>query len=209
MDIEIEELKRKMKKNKKYKVKKNQNKKIKKIYYSFVSRILITIIVTLLIFISIRSSKNFKEQFYKEVYEKNISFATINNWYQKKFGEPLPLFDKIHSKTEPVFSEKLNYQKKEEYKEGVKITVEENYLVPALESGMVVYVGEKEGYGNTVVIQQVNGIDVWYGNMKNISVKLYDYVEKGKLVGEVKDNFMYFVYKKDGKVLDYEKYLTN
>ena len=37
--------------------------------------------------------------------------------------------------------------------------------------------------GNTVIIQGVDGVDIWYGNLTNVSVKLYDYVEKDKLIG--------------------------
>lgn len=208
MDYEIEEVRRNIKRNKK--LKKNSSREQKNFSYTgTITRVLCTIILTLAIFISIRSSKQFKEQFYKQVYEKNISFATMNHLYKKYFGEPLPFSDVLKTKTEPVFSEKLSYEKKEPYKDGAKVIVGENYLVPTLESGMVVYVGEKEGYGKTVVIQQVNGVDVWYGNMKNVSVKLYDYVEKGSLMGEVKEDYLYLVYKKDGKIMDYEKYLKN
>ncbi len=46
------------------------------------------------------------------------------------------------------------------------------------ESGIVVYIGEKENYKQTVIVQQMNGVDVWYGNIKQANVKLYDYVEK-------------------------------
>ena len=65
------------------------------------------------------------------------------------------------------------------------------------------YIGEKEEYGNTVIIQQIDGIDVWYGNISNTSIKLYDYVEKGNLLGEC-SNELYLVFKKDGNRLDYE-----
>ena len=30
-------------------------------------------------------------------------------------------------------------------------------MVPVLESGIVIFMGEKAGYGNTVVIEQVDG----------------------------------------------------
>lgn len=209
MDYEIEAVRQNIKRNKHSKKQEQHHlKKSKKSYY-IISRIMLVIILTLVVLISIRSNNKFKEQFYKEVYEKNISFASINKLYKKYFGEPLPFLDILNTKTEPVFSEKLSYEKKEAYKDGVKVIVEEGYLVPVLESGMVVFVGEKEGYGKTVIVQQVNGVDVWYGNMKNISVKLYDYIEKGSLVGEVDKNMLYLVYKKDGKVLEYEKQLES
>ena len=102
--------------------------------------------------------------------------------------------------------EELKYKSKEQYEEGVKLKVEKNYLVPILDSGMVVYVGEKENYGDVVIIQQVDGTDVWYSNLGSINVKLYDYVEKGSLIGEV-NNDLYMIFSKDGNYLNYEEYI--
>ena len=128
--------------------------------------------------------------------------------YKDLFGSPIPFSDLIEkNKTSLVFDEKLQYKEKSKYLDGVKLTVSKNYLVPTLESGMVVFIGEKENYGNTIIIQQTDGIDVWYSNIKVSSVQLYDYVEKGSLIGETNDTNLYLVYKKDGKVLNYEDYI--
>ena len=43
---------------------------------------------------------------------------------------------------------------------------------------------------------------MWYGNLSNINVKLYDYIEKGTLIGNC-NKTLYLIHKKDGKVLDY------
>ena len=82
-----------------------------------------------------------------------------------------------------------------------------NYLVPTLNGGLIIFIGEKEEYGNTVIVQQADGVDVWYSNINNITVKLYDYVESGSFVGEVKDDYFYLVFKKDGGVLNYQDYI--
>lgn len=191
---------------KKIKQKRKNNLKIeKKINYKKnIIKFLITIILTLIVLINIKSNNEFKEKFYNLVYENNFSFATINSLYQKYFGSPIPFLDIVNTKTEQVFNEKLEYSNKTKYLEGVNITVSDNYLVPILESGLVVFVGNRDGYNNTVIIQQIDGIDVWYGNIDNVSVNLYDYVEKGTLLGEVNSNNLYLVFKKDGNVLDYE-----
>ena len=105
------------------------------------------------------------------------------------------------------FSEKLKYDKASIYKDGVKLTVSKNYMVPYLESGIVVFIGEKEGYGNTVIVEQVNGIAVWYCDVNSSNVKMYDYVEKGNLLGEVNTNKLYLVFQKEDKYLDYTKYI--
>lgn len=204
MDNDLIRIKKEIK-NKKYK----KNIKTPKKNISIgLSKFLITVVLTLACLIILRDNTKLQTIFYKNVYETNFSFATINKIYKEKFGSPIPFSDIIEKKeTNTVFNENLTYSEKSKYKDGVKLTVSKNYLAPAIESGMVVFIGEKEGYGNTVIIQQVNGIDLWYSNLKNVSIKLYDYVEKGNLIGEVNDDSLYLIYKKDGKVLDYEEYL--
>lgn len=54
----------------------------------------------------------------------------------------------------------------------------------------------------------MNGVDVWYGNIKQANVKLYDYVEKGALIGQVSDKTLYLVFQKEGKFIDYQSYLS-
>lgn len=199
MDNDIKMIKSKIKKKNK---KTNKNRSS---LYGFISKLLITIILTLITLILLKSNNKLKTFFYNKVYDNNISFATINKWYENHFGSSIPFKELVEKDTKAVFNNKLEYSKKEKYLDGVKLSVDKNYLVPILESGMVVYIGKKEGYGNTVIVQQINGVDVWYGNIDNPNVKLYDYVEKGKLLGDVKNNNLYLVFKKDGKVLSYEK----
>ena len=199
MDNDIKMIKSKIKKKNK---KTNKNRSS---LYGFISKLLITIILTLITLILLKSNNKLKTFFYNKVYDNNISFATINKWYENHFGSSIPFKELVEKDTKAVFNNKLEYSKKEKYLDGVKLSVDKNYLVTILESGMVVYIGKKEGYGNTVIVQQVNGVDVWYGNINNPNVKLYDYVEKGKLLGDVKNNNLYLVFKKDGKVLSYEK----
>ena len=144
-------------------------------------RLLVTILLTLSILIGMKRSASFKNLFYKEVYETNFSFDYVNNIYQKLFGSPIPFSKYIKEPVQETFKETLTFKEKEAYEDGVKLTVEKNYLVPIKNSGLVVFIGEKENYGNTVIIQQMDGIDLWYGNLKEVNVKLYDYVEEGNL----------------------------
>ncbi len=170
----------------------------------FVTKLLISVIFTLTILILIKSSTSFKNTFYKKVYGTNISFVELKKLYNKYIGDS-DILDNIIN-TDTVFSEKLTYKKEEKYLDGVKLSVESNYLVPISMSGIVVFIGEKENYGNTVIIQRIDGIDQWYGNINNVNVKLYDYVKKGTLLGEADQN-LYLVFKKDGNTLNYEEYL--
>lgn len=186
--------------NKHSKKKKDNNKSIN------LTKFLLVIILTLITLIAIKKDIKFKKLFYKYIYEDSINFAKINEYYEKIFGSYIP-FENTTNKVTPVFNEKLTYISSNKYLDGVKLTVENNYLVPVLQSGLVVYIGEKEGYGNTVIVQGIDGIDIWYGNVTNISISLYDYIDKKSLLGTAKDDVLYLVYKKDGEILNYEEYL--
>ena len=70
---------------------------------------------------------------------------------------------------------------------------------------MVIYIGNKDDYGSTVVIEQTDGVEVWYSNVTT-NLKMYDYIEKGTNIGEA-NNTLYLVFKKDGDILNYEDYI--
>lgn len=181
--------------------------KIKNFWFKQISKLCFAVIFLLTSLIILKAKPDLKSNFYKNVYEKNISFSAINMFYQKYAGNALPFDSLFKEKEKQVFNESLEYSEANKYIDGVKLSVSNNYLIPVLEGGLVIFVGEKENYGNTIIIQQPNGIDVWYGGIDNISVKLYDYVDKGSFIGEVYNNSFYLVFKKDGEVLDYQNYI--
>ena len=187
----------------------NKNKKSsssKGFFNKFVIRVFICIVLVLGLLIFLKFDKNNKQIIYKYLYENNINFATINNWYQEHFGDILPFQNIVKDNTKLVFNENLVYEDASVYKDGVKLKVDSNYLVPIIESGIVVFIGEKDDYGKTVIIEQVDGVNVWYGNIDNINVSLYDYVSKGELLAEANNSF-YMVFQKKGKYIKYQDYL--
>lgn len=179
---------------------------LRKSVRNFMTRVLVTVVIFLVGMILVKSDAHIKSSILKNVYDTNFKFTEIKKIYQKYFGNILSI-DQIALDEKQVFQEKLTYQQANRYLDGVKLKVSDNYMVPALESGIVIFMGEKEGYGNTVVIEQVDGIDVYYSNLSTDGIKLYDYVEKGKLLGEAQDKKLYLVFQKDGSYLDYREYI--
>ena len=179
---------------------------LKKSVRNFITRVLIVVIIFLVGMILVKSNSKAKNSILKQVQDTNFKFTKVKEIYQKYFGNILSI-DKLALEDKQVFQEELTYQKSKSYLDGVKLQVNDNYMVPALESGIVIFMGEKEGYGNTIVIEQIDGIDVYYSNISSDGIKLYDYVEKGKLLGEAEDNQLYLVFQKDGSFLDYKKYI--
>ncbi len=203
----LEEIKEEIKVRRK-KRKHPKEGKQKKFLLKYISKVFITIILTLGLLILLKQNKNFETFFYEKVYDTHFNFSKLNQTYQKYFGSSIPFSGIVSNEAKTVFQERLTYKDQEKYEDGVKLTVDKEYLVPVIDSGMVVFIGEKEKYGKTVIVQQINGVDVWYSSLENVSVKLYDYVEKGSLLGDVAENTLILVFKKDGKVLDYEKQLS-
>ena len=187
-------------------MKKENEEKIIKYLRSLILRSMVVIVLFLIMAILSKANNTYKDLIVTNIYEKNISFAKIRKLYNKYLGGIAPL-DKAIDKEITVFNEKLTYEDAIKYYDGVKLTVDNNYLVPIQEEGMIVFIGEKENYGNVVIIEGIDGIDIWYGNMATTTAKLYDYVEKNAYLGTTKDGTLYLAYQKDGKFLDYKEYL--
>lgn len=187
-------------------MKKKNEEKLIKYLRSLILRSMVVVVLFLILAIVSKGNKNYKDMIATNIYEKNISFAKIKKLYTKYLGGIEPL-DKVTPKEVPVFNEELEYLDVSIYHDGVKLQVIDNYLVPIQEEGMVIYIGEKENYGNVVIIEGIDGVDIWYGNMETTTVKLYDYVDKFAYLGTTKDDTLYLVYQKDGEFLDYKEYL--
>ncbi len=172
---------------------------------SLIKRTLLTVTLCLIVLIISNVSDKFSSLVKKEVFETDFNFSKINTLYKKYF---LNIKDKIIKKeeTEAVSKVVEDTYKKEDYKDGVLLSVSSNYTVKALDSGLIVFIGEKEGLGNVVVMQQSNGIDVTYGYVNSLDIKVYDYIEKGTIIGSAEGK-LYLKFEKDGEVLDYNTYI--
>ena len=181
------------------------NKKNSKYVSNLFTRTLVAVIVVLISAIYVNASdKNLKS--YKEnLFEKSFSFNKVSSAYNKVFGNVMPLeLDK--GTTKSVFNEGISYSDIIKYENGYKLTLTNN-MVTSLYDGIVVFVGEKEGYGNTIIVQGSNGVDIWYGNVTNVGVSLYDYIDKDTMLGESIDSNLYLVFNKENQFLGYEEYL--
>lgn len=178
---------------------------------SNISRIFTKVLISIIFFLSsmifINFSDNNKNIFKKYFFEENFNFSYFTNLYNKYFGKVLPKQEEI-SDNKMVFSDTISYKNIEPYLDGFNLEVEQNELIPILQSGLIVFVGEKENYGNTIIIQGIDGVDIWYSNVNLSGYTLYDYVEKGKALGEALDTHINLVFNKNGTYLGYEEYIN-
>ena len=171
----------------------------------FINKCLMAVLLGIISLIVMEYSPKFKTFMNEEVLGKNISFGFIGKLYNKYFGDVLPTDNKS---VVEVFNEKLEYSKIEKYLDGEKLTVTNNYLVPVIDSGIVVFIGDMEGFGKVITVEQEDKATITYGNIKNTDIKLYDYVTKGKFLGEIDGNTLYLLINKDNNYITYENYTS-
>lgn len=194
---EIDKIKSRIK-NKQDNSNKKSNNKVK---IFFIKTFTIFIIFFVCCFLSYKNPR-VKNIIYKKVYNSNFSFASVKKFYNEHIGNVLPFQNVVGTKK--VFSEKLSYKSLSKYNKGVKLTLTDNYLIPCIKGGIVIFSGNKDGK-ETIIIQQSDGIDVWYSNLSNKNVNLYDYVEDNQVIGEAKDNTLYLLFQKEGVEIDYKE----
>lgn len=176
----------------------------------FLFTILIKSLIVVLLFLSsmifIRQNDKNKKIFKEKVYNNSLSFAKIYNLYSKYLGDALPFKDIIKDDTKKVSNEKITYSSIKKDGDGYLLVVPSNYTLQSIKSGIVIEVKKDDKYKNIVKIQDKSGVNITYKNLNEVEVKLYDYVEKGEILGSV-SNKLYINFEKDGKYLSYEKYL--
>ena len=172
----------------------------KKYIKSLFIRILLSVIIFLALSIFVNYSDNNLLFFKKNVYDKSFNFSAFTKIYNKYFGKVLPeASDLVVNKNVLVYSDVSTYH------DGAVLS--EVKSVSPFKSGIVVFIGEKENYGNTIIIQGMDGIDYWYGNVIDVSIKLYDYIESETVIANAKDNKLYVVFMKNGEVLNFEEFV--
>ncbi len=173
-----------------------------------INKSLICIIIFLTLGIICKKNNEYKELIQSKLYQESISFVKFENIYNKYLGGIFPIENINNNTISPVFNEQLNFKNISNYLDGAKLEVTENYLIPNLESGIITYIGEKDKYGKVIILETIDNINIWYGNVCNYNLKLYDHLNKGDIIGETCTNNLYLVFKKDGQVLEYNEYIN-
>lgn len=192
-----------MKDSKYYKKMCQKNKNTKSENNIWISKLLIAIIIVLVSLIITNFNNDIREKYISNVLERNISFSSINKFYEKYIGS----FIKSDISDDMMVANANTLDSIEKLDDGsysVKVYKDEPLMF--LGSGIIVFVGEKDNLGNTVIVQGNDGVDVWYSNVILNDYSLYDYVKKGAILGNIEDEKMIITIMKDGQKLEYEEY---
>lgn len=167
----------------------------------FIFKVLASACLVLVIAIMFRNQTpelDSAREFVTKSMNEEFQFAAVSDWYEGTFGKPLALLPTNGQKSEenrpdeskPQYALPASGKILEDFGEnGQRITIEtgQGAAVEAMNEGLVRFIGEQEGFGQTVVIQHADKSESWYGNLSEVDVTLYQYIEKGTKVGKATD----------------------
>jgi murein DD-endopeptidase MepM/ murein hydrolase activator NlpD len=105
--------------------------------------------------------------------------------------------------------------KREVFHEGVDLKGKTGDPVFAAKNGIVIFAGNKSGYGNLIIINHGNGYSTRYGHLNSIGVRKGKEVLKGAYIGEIGSTgrstgpHLHFEIRKDGETISPMKYIKN
>lgn len=133
----------------------------------------------------------------REVMTRDFNFAGVADWYEAKFGSIptiLPTFP-AQKPAVPAASTEGNdaiwklpahWKVAKTYEpQSAKVVLATGISdqVTIGETGWVAFVGEKPGYGTTVVVRLTQGREVWFGNLDGVRVTKDEVLQPGQVVG--------------------------
>lgn len=188
----------------------------------FLFKVLASACLVLIMAIIFRSPSEKAEtiqNYVKHTMDQEFQFAAVSDWYEDQFGKPLALLpakndgeeDKQDVSGDSEYALPASGRILEDFGDnGQRIMIEtgKGADVESMNEGLVHFVGMKDGFGKTVIIQHGDKSETWYGNLDNIDVNLYEYISKGTKVGTAMDSAdgtkgsFYFAIKKGDDFID-------
>ena len=154
-----------------------------------------------------------------EVFDRSYDFEAMSAWYEQKFGAVptlLPAVGGLGNEAKPVLQSQGLLLTAPSSGKVVQAFAEQGsgvFFAPgtaairAVDQGWVTFAGQKEGFGNTVIIQHAKGMETWYAGLGSVKVKQNDWIEVQKEIGQAaaadgKTKPVYFAVKKNGQFID-------
>lgn len=132
----------------------------------------------------------------REVMTRDFNFAGVADWYEAKFGSIPTILPALPGQTTavpastegsaPVWKLPAHWKVAKSYEpESAKVVLTTGISdqVTIGETGWVAFVGEKPGYGTTVVVRLTQGREVWFGNLDGVRVTKDEVLQPGQVVG--------------------------
>jgi stage IV sporulation protein FA len=152
---------------------------------------------------------------------KPFDFQIVALWYERQFGgnpSLLPAWipgmqqeaQKVTAHNKQYFSpvQGTVIAPFESSRLGVTLETKADAIVSAMDTGLVIYKGNKDDTGYTIIIRHKDGLQSVYGWIEQASVELNDWIKGGEKIGTVSKNstqkagYLYFAVSKENRFLN-------
>ncbi|MBT2574239.1 M23 family metallopeptidase [Bacillus sp. ISL-51] len=129
-----------------------------------------------------------------QTFQKEFQFAAVSHWFESAFGNPLAFLTPGTKKKggQVAVSHDLAVPAagkiQEDFQnngEGVIVETASD-TIDSVKEGYVVEVNKDKKTGLTVKVQHADNTCSIYGQLKDVNVSLYDFIDKGKKIGSIK-----------------------
>lgn len=172
---------------------------------------MILLVVTYLALQVESSSGRQAQAFITEAFNRPFNFQGMTAWYQEHLGTSptiLPAFKpetKVKQVWYPPVTGKIVLPFNQE-RNGLVLRTKDQAQVVAPADGWVTFAGQKEGLGQTVIIQHPNGKETWLSLLGSFSVQTKQWVKKGEKIGRAGQkegqSFVYIALKQGDQFLN-------
>ncbi|WP_053219032.1 M23 family metallopeptidase [Virgibacillus senegalensis] len=144
-----------------------------------------------------------------QAFSEEFPFASVNAWYQDKFGSPLAMVPTQETEELPAVLP-VNGTVSQSFQtngEAIRIAANEKSKVVAVKDGTVIFAGNKSDTGKTVIVQHADRSKSIYGYLTDIDVYQYQFIGDNHVIGqfdpsEGEKQDIYFAIQKNNQYLD-------
>lgn len=182
-----------------YEVNKNDKKRAttftfnnNKLSFAFINKAILSVALFIFSFFMLKTefvTMERPKQLLLQSLQDEFPFAMVHEWYVEHLGIPLSLVPQERMVIEfpddpldtPITGEVV--ESFQTNGTGIMISPENESRIHAVNKGIVIFAGNKNGTDKTVVIQHADGSETTYGMLSTIDVHLYQIVETNQVIG--------------------------
>jgi stage IV sporulation protein FA len=150
-----------------------------------------------------------------------FDFRAVSLWYERELGgnpSLLPAWlpgkqqeaQKVTADTKHYFPpvKGMVIASYEPSRLGITLETKPDATVAAFDTGLIIYTGNKDDTGYTIIIRHTNGLQSVYGWIEQSEVELNDWIKGGETIGTVSKNsskhagYLYFAVSKDNRFIN-------
>ncbi|WP_147515364.1 M23 family metallopeptidase [Massilibacterium senegalense] len=146
----------------------------------------------------------FDKQWMHRIMSQQFPFLAFKQTYESVFGSAVPFLLQDDGKYTDVVqvaeeSPFLTGTIVEKTTQGWWVQVANQAVIQNPANGFILFCGNQNQYGKTVIIQLENNREMWIGHIDKCDVPMYSFIQKGEYIGKSKDNLLFVALKHEGQ----------